>query len=168
MPQHLTPEWVKELGNDYREIYDIWLHRIANLTLTAYNSKYSNRSFHEKKTMENGFLDSGIRLNTWIAGKEHWTLEELKERSTHLTKQALKLWSLPATDYKPAEKQLDSYTLEDEEELTGRLIAKFCFKNMEQPVTSWVDMFQKVLQILYGEDKMILAGLAASNSDGLA
>lgn len=168
MPQHLTPAWVKELGNDYREIHDIWLHRIANLTLTAYNSKYSNRSFYEKKTMENGFSDSGIRLNTWIAGKERWTLEELKERSTYLTKQALKLWALPATDYKPAEKQLDSYTLEDEEELTGRLIAKFCFKNTEQPVTSWADMFQKVLQILYGEDKMVLAGLAASNSDGLA
>src|SRR5699024_6337206 len=38
MPQHLTPAWIKELGNDYEDIHETWLHRIANLTLTAYNS----------------------------------------------------------------------------------------------------------------------------------
>lgn len=35
MPQHLTPVWQKTLGNDYEEIHNVWLHRIANLTLTA-------------------------------------------------------------------------------------------------------------------------------------
>lgn len=54
MPQHLTPAWVKTLGDDYEQIHETWLHRIANLTLTAYNSKYSNSSFEEKKTMKNG------------------------------------------------------------------------------------------------------------------
>lgn len=74
MPQHLTPTWIKELGEDYEQIHEQWLHRIANLTLTAYNSKYSNNSFVEKKTMQNGFDDSGIRMNTYIAKKENWTL----------------------------------------------------------------------------------------------
>ena len=45
MPQHLTPTWIKTLGADYEQIHEQWLHRIANLTLTAYNSKYSNSSF---------------------------------------------------------------------------------------------------------------------------
>ena len=52
MPQHLTPAWIKELGDSYEEIHDTWLHRIANLTLTAYNSKYSNSTFVEKKDNE--------------------------------------------------------------------------------------------------------------------
>ena len=60
MPQHLTPAWIKELGDSYEEIHDTWLHRIANLTLTAYNSKYSNSTFVEKKTMKNGFEDKRI------------------------------------------------------------------------------------------------------------
>lgn len=64
MPRHLTPIWQKELGDDYEQIHEKWLHRIANLTLTAYNSKYSNSSFAEKKTMQNGFDESGIRMNT--------------------------------------------------------------------------------------------------------
>ena len=84
MSQHLTPAWQKELGDNYEQIYELWLHRIANLTLTAYNSKYSNSSFTEKKTMQNGFNDSGIRMNTWIARKNKWTLAELEERSEYL------------------------------------------------------------------------------------
>ena len=88
-----------------------WLHRIANLTLTAYNSKYSNSSFTEKKTMENGFDDSGIRMNTWIAKKDKWTLSEIEERSQYLQGRALTVWASPKTDYKPEEKQLDTYTL---------------------------------------------------------
>lgn len=168
MPQHLTPIWQKELGEDYEQIHDVWLHRIANLTLTAYNSKYSNSSFAEKKTMENGFDDSGIRMNTWIAKKEKWTLSELEERSRYLMERALTIWPTPATEYKPEEKQLDTYTLEDEGELTGRLIAKFTFKNTEQPVTSWVEMFQKVINILYSDDKTIITKLALSEEDNIA
>ncbi len=168
MPQNLTPVWQKELGDDYEQIHEQWLHRIANLTLTAYNSKYSNSSFTEKKTMQNGLDDSGIRMNTWIAKKNKWTIAELKERSQYLMCRALTIWAVPVTKYKPEEKQLDTYTLEDEDELTGRLIAKFAFKNTEQPVTSWAEMFQKVIRILYSEDKTIITKLAVSEEESIA
>jgi hypothetical protein len=168
MPQHLTPIWQKELGDDFEQIHEQWLHRIANLTLTAYNSKYSNSPFMEKKTIQNGFDDSGIRMNTWITKKEKWTLAELEERSEYLMGRSLTIWAAPVTEYKPEEKQFDTYTLEDESELTGRLIAKFTFKNAEQPVTSWVEMFQNVIQILYAEDKTIITKLAMSEEENLA
>jgi hypothetical protein len=75
---------------------------------------------------------------------------------------------MPTTEYKPKEKQLDAYTLEDESELTGRIIVKFTFKNTEQPVTSWVEMFQKVIRILYAEDKSVITKLAVSEEDNIA
>ena len=168
MPQHLTPAWVEALGDDYEQIHEIWLHRIANLTLTAYNSKYSNSTFEEKKTMKNGFEDSGIRMNTYIAKMDRWTLAELEERNQCLMGRAIEIWPAPMTTYKPEEKQLDSYTLDDDATLSGRLIARFSYKNTEQPVTSWVEMFQKVLQILYAEDKSIITKLAASKDDNIA
>ena len=168
MPQHLTPIWQKELGADYEQIHETWLHRIANLTLTAYNSKYSNSSFSEKRTMQNGFDDSGIRMNTWIAKKDKWTLAELEERSEYLRNRALTIWTLPVTEFQPEQKQMDSYTLDDDAELTGRLIARFTFKHTEQPVASWVEMFQKVTQILYAEDKAIITKLALSEEDNIA
>ena len=45
MPQTLSNAWRLELGEDADRIHEQWLHRIANLTLTAYNSDYSNRPF---------------------------------------------------------------------------------------------------------------------------
>lgn len=168
MPQHLTPAWIKALGEDYEEIHEMWLHRIANLTLTAYNSRYSNSTFEEKKSMKNGFEDSGIRMNTYIAKKDKWTLAELEERNQYLMGRALEIWAAPTTTFKPAVKQMDSYTLDDDTSLSGRLIARFSYKNTEQPVSSWVEMFQKVLQILYAEDKSVITKLAASKDDGLA
>lgn len=168
MPQHLTPTWQKEMGEDYEQIHEEWLHRIANLTLTAYNSKYSNRSFTEKKTMPNGFDDSGIRMNTWVGEKDKWTLTELEERSEYLRGRALAIWALPVTEFRPEHKQMDSYTLEDETELTGRLIARFTFKHTEQPAASWVEMFQKVIQMLYAEDKAVITRLALSEEDNIA
>ena len=163
MPQHLTPLWIKALGDDYEEIHEIWLHRIANLTLTGYNSKYSNSTFEEKKTMKNGFTDSGIRMNTYVASKDKWTLAELEERNAYLMEKALEIWPLPITDFKPEEKQLDSCTLDDDVNLSGRLIARFAYKNTEQPVQSWVEMYERVLKILHAEDKSVLTKLAYSD-----
>lgn len=159
MPQHLTPDWAKKLGPDYEEIHEIWIHRLANLTLTAYNSKYSNVSFDEKKGMRNGFKESGIRMNQYIAMKEQWTLVELEERSSYLKERALEIWKSPVTEYVPKNNHLDTYTLEDDVDLTGRFIQRFSFKNVEQPVTSWIDMFEKVVKILHEEDKSVLSKL---------
>ncbi len=171
MPRHLTPAWVEELGENYQKVHEVWLHRIANLTLVAatYNSRYSNSSFEEKKSMKNGFSDSGIRLNAFVEKQNHWTEAEMKERSRSLTKEALEIWNLPKTEYKPKEKQMDSYTLDDDASaLIGRQIARFRYKNIEQPVTSWVDTYQRVLQILFAKDKSVLINLALSHEDGIA
>ena len=57
---------------------------------------------------------------------------------------ALDIWASPVTDFKPEEKQLDSYALDDDSNLSGRMIARFSYRNTEQPVTSWVDMYESV------------------------
>lgn len=160
MPQNLTPAWVNALGEDYEDIHETWLHRLANLTLTGYNSKYSNNSFVEKRDMEKGFKESGLRLNAWVAQQEKWTLDELEERCGILTERALAIWELPVTEYKPAEKQLDSYSLEDDADLSGRDILRFGYKNTEQPVDSWITMMEQVLKILHTEDRSVLTRLA--------
>lgn len=166
MPQHLTPTWIETLGEDYEEIHKTWLHRLANLTLTAYNAKYSNNSFEDKRDRKDGFNASGLRLNAWIAQQSRWTLTELEARNKILMEKALEIWPLPETTYQPAEKQLDCYTLEDDVDLSGREIFKFEYKNTVQPVASWIIMQEQVLKILHDEDKSILSLLAHShNSD---
>lgn len=165
MPQHLTPAWVKELGEEYETIHEVWLHRLANLTLTGYNAKYSNSAFLEKRDMKNGFRDSHLHMNAWIGHQEHWGLAELEARNQVLMQQAVMIWPLPDTNFKPTEKQMDSYSLDDDVDLSGRDIVRFGYKNTEQPVTSWIDMMEQVLKILHAEDKSVLSRLAYAQED---
>ena len=61
----------------------------------------------------------------------------------------MKIWAYPCTSFVPAEKEFDSCSLDDENtSLTGRDIVKYSYLNVEQPVTSWVDMFEHVVMFL--------------------
>lgn len=156
MPQTLTPAWVKSLGDNYEQIHETWLHRIANLTLTAYNSKYSNHPFLEKRDMEDGFADSGLRMNQWISKQTQWGEDELQKRSNQLQDRALKIWPLPLTDYAPEEKELDNISLDDETDLTGKKLVRYIYKGIEQPAENWIDMFETVLRTFHSDDKSVL------------
>jgi hypothetical protein len=172
MPQHLTPVWMDELGPDYQEIHQIWLHRIANLTLTAYNSKYSNEPFSVKKNLVDtetgmgiGFSNSGLRMNQWIGEREQWTKTELEERDLLMIDQAKHIWKYAKTAYKPAEKPMDSVSLGDDVDLTGRQISRFSYKGAEQPVGTWAEAYQRILRILHQQDESVLTSLAFSDDE---
>ena len=166
MPQHLTPTWTEALGPDAADIHDTWLHRLANLTLTGYNPNLSNKDFKDKRDdEESGYKNSGLKMNQRIAMKESWGLSELEERNEEMVALAKKIWSYPETSFVPAEKEFDSCTLEDENaELTGRDIVKYSYKNVEQPVSSWVDMFEHVVKYLHQQDRSVLTELAYNGS----
>ncbi|GAA9978316.1 DUF262 and DUF1524 domain-containing protein [Helicobacter pylori] len=103
MPQKLTEEWEKDLGENFQEIHDKYLHTIGNLTLTGYNHEYSNKSFQEKRDMEKGFKYSPLRLNQGLR-EESFGEEEIKKRANDLADLALKIWTYPKLDAEILEK----------------------------------------------------------------
>lgn len=162
MPQHLTAAWIVSLGDNYEAIHTNWLHRLANLTLTAYNSRYSNSPFAEKRDMPHGFKDSGLRINQWVGQKEQWGLPELEERDQLLKNTVIGIWPYPTSNYHPQKKQMDAIALDEDVILTGRVLSKYSFKGAEQPVASWADMYQQVITMLHSENKAVLTKLAVS------
>ncbi|WP_101000157.1 DUF262 and DUF1524 domain-containing protein [Helicobacter pylori] len=104
MPQTLTKEWERDLGENFQAIHDKYLHTIGNLTLTGYNSKYSNRSFREKRDMEKGFKQSPLKLNQSLKDLESFGEEEIKKRANNLADWALKIWTYPKLDAETLEK----------------------------------------------------------------
>lgn len=169
MPQHLTPAWTESLGANAEEIHETWLHRLANLTLTGYNPNLSNKPFREKRDAEEGgYKVSGLKMNQKISTKDSWGLPELEERNDEMIALAKKIWSFPTTEFKPAEREFDSCTLDDENvNLTGRDIVKYSYQNVERPVSSWADMFEHVVQFLHQKDRSILTGLAHRTSGSM-
>lgn len=162
MPQHLTAAWIVSLGDNYEAIHTNWLHRLANLTLTAYNSRYSNSPFAEKRDMPHGFKDSGLRINQWVGRKEQWGLPELEERDQLLKNTVIGIWPYPTSNYHPQKKQMDAIAMDEDVILTGRVLSKYSFKGAEQPVASWADMYQQVITMLHSENKAVLTKLAVS------
>ncbi len=104
MPQTLTEELKKDLGQDHERIHTQYLHTIGNLTKTGYNSEYSNKSFQEKQGMEKGFKDSPLRLNQGLRDLESFGEEEIKKRAKDLADLALKIWTYPKLDAETLEK----------------------------------------------------------------
>lgn len=97
MPQNekLRSEWLISLGSDWKRIQAEWLHRPGNLTLTAYNSEYSDRPFVEKRDMEGGFGQSPLHLNKGLGQVENWDEEAIKLRGERLSEMASAVWSMP-------------------------------------------------------------------------
>nr|WP_297169268.1 DUF262 domain-containing protein [uncultured Dysgonomonas sp.] len=149
MPQTLTPQWKNDLGSDFSPIHDTWLHTLANLTLTGYNPKYSNKSFLEKRNMEKGFIDSGLRINRYIANCDKWTLYELEARNESLALQALKLWKYPQSVFAPPIRETEEYSLADDFIFTGYSIKEYTLLDGVYQADTWVEMLVDVVKKIY-------------------
>jgi uncharacterized protein with ParB-like and HNH nuclease domain len=70
MPQNdsLSEKWKEELGQEWERVHQTWLHTLGNLTLTGYNSEYSDKLFIEKRDMTGGFHESPLKLNAGLNG----------------------------------------------------------------------------------------------------
>ncbi|PDX23297.1 DUF262 and DUF1524 domain-containing protein [Helicobacter pylori] len=104
MPQTLTEEWKRDLGENFQAIHDKYLHTIGNLTLTGYNQEYSNNSFQKKRDMEKGFKQSPLRLNQSLKDLEPFGEEKIEKRANDLADWALKIWTYPKLDAETLEK----------------------------------------------------------------
>lgn len=104
MPQTLNLEWEKDLGENFEAIHEKYLHTIGNLTLTGYNSEYSNNSFREKRDMEKGFKQSSLKLNQSLKNLESFGEKEIEKRANDLADWALKIWTYPILEAETLEK----------------------------------------------------------------
>jgi uncharacterized protein with ParB-like and HNH nuclease domain/predicted transport protein len=97
MPQNerLSQAWRAELGPNWKQVQAQYLHTIGNLTLTRYNSEFSDKPFLAKRNHEGGFANSPVQLNKSLAILEHWNEEVIKKRASELADLALRVWPIP-------------------------------------------------------------------------
>ena len=93
--ENLSREWRDALGENWADIQTRYLHTLGNLTLTGYNSEYSDHPFPVKRDMEGGFKDSPLRLNQGLAQLDGWNENTIQSRAERLAKTALDIWPMP-------------------------------------------------------------------------
>ena len=114
LPQNeaLSKEWQAELGSDWQRIQQDWLHTLGNLTLTGYNSEYSDHPFAYKRDQVTdkdgnpvGFAHSPLKLNLGLGKVSQWDEAAIKVRADRLAADAAKVWGAPQL----ADDLLDAY-----------------------------------------------------------
>jgi len=100
--ENLSKEWQDELGPDWKRIRDEWLNTLGNLTLTGYNSVYSDKPFSYKRDQALdkdgnlvGFAKSPLRLNVGLGSVAHWNEIAIQARADRLATKATEVWISP-------------------------------------------------------------------------
>ena len=99
--QNIPKDWVQMIANGdekrAKELQEKYVHKLGNLTLTAYNPNLSNLTFIEKRDRKDGRgnyigYKNGLYLNKNLTNKTRWTVADIEERTKELVKEALNLF----------------------------------------------------------------------------
>jgi alkylated DNA nucleotide flippase Atl1 len=98
LPQTLTPDWRRTLGEDLQQdedlaqVHEALVHTLGNLTLTGYNSKLSNSSFAVKRAQ---LAKSGLSMNQDLTELSRWGRPEIRTRADRLAGRVISIWPGP-------------------------------------------------------------------------
>ena len=115
--QNLSKLWRDSLGENWSRVQEIYLHTLGNLTLTGYNSEYSDHSFAEKRDMRGGFRESPLRLNQGLGALDTWDEDAIRARAEKLAGKAVSVWKGPSLSqeelriYLPNTNKQQTYTI---------------------------------------------------------
>ena len=145
MPQNenMPSAWREDLGEDWEDIHTNLLHTLGNLTLTGYNSEYSDRPFDEKRDMKGGFRQSPLLLNKELGSFIKWDKEAILHRADLLSKRATEVWPFPDLPdtvidrYRPVKVEgvrFANYTIEDHKHLMEGATMHPLFSQLSQEI----------------------------------
>jgi uncharacterized protein with ParB-like and HNH nuclease domain len=161
MPQTLTSDWKNELGENYKEIHEKYLNTLGNLTLLNLgdNSEISNNSFKFK--LEFIKKQSSYSLNEYFKNNsfENWSKEEIEKRSENISNLCLGIWKYQKSDFLPKKNEELTFSLDSEENFTGKRIKNYNFLNGEIGIKNWWELYVGVCKELYNKNEEIFKNI---------
>ncbi|WP_373481298.1 DUF262 domain-containing protein [Geminocystis sp.] len=136
MPQTLSDWWKNYLGEDSDITYNLLIHSLGNLTLTAYNSELSNDTFINK---QKALKESHLELNKYFTTVNYWQREDIEKRARLLVEKCLKIWSYFGDKSQPVLIKSN---------VTGTIPKILRIFGEEYSVKSWRDVLETTLNIL--------------------
>jgi uncharacterized protein with ParB-like and HNH nuclease domain len=149
--EHILPQnaskWKEDLGANWQEIRNKYVHTLGNLTLTAQNSKLSNKDFESKQAID--FHTSKLKLSYKLGETENWNEQTILQRSKELALEASQIWSYPQTNYQAKIEEKEIYSLDEEVDFTGTKPKFLYFKEKSFTVRYWRDILKIMCNELY-------------------
>ena len=154
MPQTMTTAWKREVGENWEAVHTKYKDTPGNITLTAYNSEYSNRPFEYKNNLEGkGFKCSKLYLNGTVKICATWGKKEIEARAKNLLEDARKIW--PSIDSSINDTNEDNWVAWDEDyDFTNTKVTAISFDEKITRTNNLTEAYKKIHQMIYDMDPM--------------
>lgn len=164
MPQNknLSMSWQKMLGENWQSVHEKYLHTLANLTLTGYNSELGDKPFEKKKEKLEETITHIAVLYSDVKDKSEWNSVNMEKRAKRLAEIILKLFPIeqPKTKIEFTDPHYKLYTLANPDDATYKTVNYFEFLGERVNVSSFAEMVRSIAQILYDMDNSIIDDMA--------
>lgn len=166
--EHILPQkenaavWKKEVGDDYSNVYEVYLHTLGNLTITGHNSELGTKAFAEKKKIIQENSKANI-LNKDVISAERWNEDTIQKRANRLAQILIKEFSYIDIH---ADANEDSELLFDANsdcDFSNTKPNEIFFVGEHTKVSSWIDLLGKAINTAYDLDSETIRELAQSD-----
>lgn len=178
--EHIMPQkensviWKQEIGVDYPDVYNKYLHTLGNLTITGYNSELGTKSFLEKKKIIAEYSHA-VKLNEYILNQTAWGERQITDRAKKLGHDIIDILSFRSCDLDiesinnnvDDKLYLDSITADEIKGTTPKMFS-LCGEDFE--VNTYQKMLSSFMNVIYDLEPKIITNLAknrfqVTNSD---
>jgi hypothetical protein len=148
-PQNPEIKWRNDMPREeYDFIKENYLHTLGNLTLSGYNGPLGNKTFIEKRDMdEKGYKYSRLWLNKYLSEINKWNKEEIEKRYNVLKNRFLEIWEYPSGIQ--LEISNNEVNIFQAEEPTGKALDYVIFFDQKIEKPSFAELYKTILSQLY-------------------
>ncbi|WP_374541034.1 DUF4268 domain-containing protein [Flavobacterium sp.] len=160
-PRNPNEVWSTNLSSEeYFLFKEKYLNTIGNLTLSGNNGALSNKSFLEKKEMNNdggeqGYIYSRLWLNAYLKSLDTWNITSYEERLNIIYDRFLKIWEYPDViiiDSDDSEEQ----NIFDAESPRNKKLEYYIFENTKIEEDTVAQMYFWVIRNLFEKNSQLL------------
>jgi uncharacterized protein with ParB-like and HNH nuclease domain len=160
-PQTPNDRWKSELSDgDYFLFSEKYLNTIGNLTLSGNNGALGNRSFSEKKNMNNngyeqGYQYSRLWLNAYLNTIDKWDISSFEGRFEQIYQRFSAIWCYPDVQIDGPDVP-EEQTVFDAENPRFKKLAYFIFEDTKVEEETIAQMYFYVVRRLYDKNPQLL------------
>lgn len=155
-PQNPDPAWRNQVDeDDYVTLGEKYLNTVGNLTLSGNNGRLGNKTFVEKRDMNEGGGEQGYRfsrlwLNRDLQALDHWNVAQVEARADRIAKRFLEVWPAPSIDVL-ADTDGEEVNIFDAEEPRYKRLEYAVFRGNRLWITQVAKLYVEVIQELLAQ-----------------
>ena len=152
-PQNPDSGWRSVLDADeYEALGEKYLNTVGNLTLSGNNGRLGNKTFVDKRDMdenggEQGYRFSRLWLNRDLATLERWEVEQVEARAERIAYRFLDVWPAPSVGV-ATDADSDEVNIFDAEEPRYKRLEYAVFLGSRMQVTQVAKLYSEVFEQL--------------------